>query len=162
MLLWCRPLIFPGRLLSTSDRSLIQFYPNFKDQLRDSLRHLVGKKVEEAVEIGMAKDGSGVGGKPICLSPPQQTMSKPFISCFGCPHCHASSLNLICKSPKITTDLPRIGRLVRIQKQVLFEFVVPCSVFSFHTLLLLSSIYLNVFDLLCGFSAPVVDNWCIV
>lgn len=48
---------------SLSDYSLIQFYPNFEDQLRDSLRHLVGKKVEEAVEIGMAKDGSGVGGK---------------------------------------------------------------------------------------------------
>ena len=48
--------------------SLIQFYPNFEDQLRDSLRCLVGKKVEEAVEIGMAKDGSGVGGKSPYLS----------------------------------------------------------------------------------------------
>ena len=46
------------------DHSLIQFYPNFETQLRDSLSRLVGKKVEEAVEIGMAKDGSGVGGKP--------------------------------------------------------------------------------------------------
>jgi len=50
------------------DHSLIQFYPNFETQLRDSLGRLVGKKVEEAVEIGMAKDGSGVGGKRIRLS----------------------------------------------------------------------------------------------
>lgn len=50
------------------DHSLIQFYPNFETQLRDSLGRLVGKKVEEAVEIGMAKDGSGVGGKRIHLS----------------------------------------------------------------------------------------------
>ena len=28
----------------------------------------MGKKVEEAVEIGMAKDGSGVGGKSPYLS----------------------------------------------------------------------------------------------
>ena len=59
---------FPGSFLSTNYRSLIQFYPNFEDQLRDSLRRLVGKKVEGAVEIGMAKDGSGVGGKPTHLS----------------------------------------------------------------------------------------------
>jgi hexokinase len=50
-----------GKIGVGVDGSLIQFYPNFEDQLRDSLRHLVGKKVEEAVEIGMAKDGSGVG-----------------------------------------------------------------------------------------------------
>ncbi|KAF9649343.1 hexokinase [Thelephora ganbajun] len=50
-----------GKIGVGVDGSLIQFYPNFETQLRDSLRHLVGKKVEEAVEIGMAKDGSGVG-----------------------------------------------------------------------------------------------------
>lgn len=117
--------------MSISDRSLIQFYPNFEDQLRDSLRHLVGKKVEEAVEIGMARDGSGVGGKPIHLSSLRWTMLKRRVSRFGCPHRHTSSFNLICKSLKITADLLRIGHLVRIQKQVLFKFVVLCSVFSF-------------------------------
>jgi len=50
-----------GKISVGVDGSLIQFYPNFEDQLRDSLRNLVGKKVEEAVEIGMARDGSGVG-----------------------------------------------------------------------------------------------------
>ena len=99
-------VIFPRRLLNTSDCSLIQFYPNFEDQLRDSLRHLVGKKVEEAVEIGMARDGSGVGGKPISFSSLRRTILKPFISRFGCPHRHASSFNLICRSLKITTDPP--------------------------------------------------------
>jgi len=50
-----------GKIGVGVDGSLIQFYPNFEDQLRESLRHLVGKKVEEAVDIGLAKDGSGVG-----------------------------------------------------------------------------------------------------
>ena len=42
--------------------SLIQHYPNFNARLRDSLRELVGDEVEKKVDIGLAKDGSGVGG----------------------------------------------------------------------------------------------------
>ncbi|KAF7354987.1 Phosphotransferase [Mycena sanguinolenta] len=43
------------------DGSLIEFYPHFEDTLRESLRILVGEEVEKRVNIGMAKDGSGVG-----------------------------------------------------------------------------------------------------
>ncbi|KAJ6516349.1 hypothetical protein C8R45DRAFT_1059158 [Mycena sanguinolenta] len=43
------------------DGSLIEFYPHFEDTLRKSLRILVGEEVEKRVDIGMAKDGSGVG-----------------------------------------------------------------------------------------------------
>ncbi|KAJ6538972.1 hypothetical protein B0H19DRAFT_960128 [Mycena capillaripes] len=43
------------------DGSLIQFYPHFEDTLRESLRILVSAEVEKRVDIGMAKDGSGVG-----------------------------------------------------------------------------------------------------
>ncbi|KAI5124774.1 hypothetical protein M0805_005408 [Coniferiporia weirii] len=43
------------------DGSLIQFYPNFESRLRKSLRACVGEDVEKRVEIGLAKDGSGVG-----------------------------------------------------------------------------------------------------
>jgi hypothetical protein len=42
---------------------LIEHYPGFERTLRESLRALVGEEVEKRVEIGMAKDGSGVGGK---------------------------------------------------------------------------------------------------
>ena len=126
---FCDTLVFPRRLLSIDYHSLIQFYPNFEDQLRDSLRHLVGKKVEEAVEIGMAKDGSGVGGESIYLSPLQGTILKPFISCFGCPHRHTNSFNLMCESWKAKDDLPRTSHPVRIQKQALSKSVV-CSVCS--------------------------------
>jgi len=42
--------------------SLIEFYPNYERTLRESLRLLVGEEVERRVDIGMAKDGSGVGG----------------------------------------------------------------------------------------------------
>ena len=42
--------------------SLIEHYPNFNLRLRASLRMLVGEEVEKRVDIGMAKDGSGVGG----------------------------------------------------------------------------------------------------
>ena len=58
-----RETTFFPEVLTTGDRSLIQFYPGFETQLRDSIGRLVGKKVEQAVEIGLAKDGSGVGGK---------------------------------------------------------------------------------------------------
>ena len=39
------------------------YYPNFQQILRESLRLIVGEEVEKRVEIGAAKDGSGVGGK---------------------------------------------------------------------------------------------------
>ena len=44
------------------DGSLIQFYPNFERTMRESIRALVGEDIEKRVEIGLAKDGSGVGG----------------------------------------------------------------------------------------------------
>ena len=44
-------------------KSLILHYPNFQSILRESLRLIVGEEVEKRVEIGEAKDGSGVGGK---------------------------------------------------------------------------------------------------
>jgi hexokinase len=45
--------------------SLVEHYPNFLKTLRESLRELVGEDVESRVEIGLAKDGSGVGGKSL-------------------------------------------------------------------------------------------------
>lgn len=41
---------------------MVQFYPGFEDRLRDALRDLIGPDAEKKVVIGMAKDGSGVGG----------------------------------------------------------------------------------------------------
>ncbi|KAJ3506221.1 hypothetical protein NLJ89_g6991 [Agrocybe chaxingu] len=49
------------------DGSLIEHYPNFQNILRESLRTLVGEDVEQRVEIGLAKDGSGVGAA-LCAS----------------------------------------------------------------------------------------------
>jgi hexokinase len=43
------------------DGSLIEFYPGFEDTLRESLRAIVGDRVEQKVSLGLAKDGSGVG-----------------------------------------------------------------------------------------------------
>jgi len=54
------------------DGSLIQFYPNFEVHLRESLRVLVGEEVERSVEIGMAKDGSGVGAALCALQAMKQ------------------------------------------------------------------------------------------
>jgi hexokinase len=45
------------------DGSLVEHYPGFQDKIRASLRFLVGEDVEKRVDVGLAKDGSGVGGK---------------------------------------------------------------------------------------------------
>lgn len=42
---------------------MVQFYPGFEDRLRAGLRDLIGEEPEKKVVIGMAKDGSGVGGE---------------------------------------------------------------------------------------------------
>jgi hexokinase len=45
--------------------SLVEFYPRFETIMRETLRALVGSEVESHVDIGLAKDGSGAGGKPV-------------------------------------------------------------------------------------------------
>ena len=42
--------------------SLYQHYPGFEERMREALRFLLGEEVEKQVEMGLAKDGSGVGG----------------------------------------------------------------------------------------------------
>ena len=49
--------------LLSSPFSLVEHYPGFQSRTREALRLIVGEDVEERVEIGMAKDGSGVGGE---------------------------------------------------------------------------------------------------
>jgi len=55
------------------DGSLVEHYPNFETTLRTSLRMLVGSAVEQKVEIGLAKDGSGVGAALCALQALKQT-----------------------------------------------------------------------------------------
>jgi len=43
------------------DGSLVEFYPNYETHMRRALRVAVGEETEKQVNIGMAKDGSGVG-----------------------------------------------------------------------------------------------------
>lgn len=45
------------------DGSLVEFYPGFEESIRQGLREIkdIGPEVESRVEIGIAKDGSGVG-----------------------------------------------------------------------------------------------------
>jgi hexokinase len=41
---------------------LYQHYPGFEELMREALRILLSEEVEKRVEMGLAKDGSGVGG----------------------------------------------------------------------------------------------------
>ncbi|KAJ2916479.1 hypothetical protein MD484_g3907, partial [Candolleomyces efflorescens] len=43
------------------DGSLVEHYPNYEKKIRHSVRVVVGEDVEKRVDIGLAKDGSGVG-----------------------------------------------------------------------------------------------------
>ncbi|KAK5111806.1 hypothetical protein LTR62_004726 [Meristemomyces frigidus] len=51
------------------DGSLVEFYPNFEEFIREALREVegIGKEGERRVRIGIAKDGSGVGAALIAL-----------------------------------------------------------------------------------------------
>jgi hexokinase len=51
------------------DGSLVEFYPNFEDMIREALREIpeIGKDGEKKIRIGIAKDGSGVGAALIAL-----------------------------------------------------------------------------------------------
>jgi hexokinase len=58
------PLLHGGWLLNACalSGSLYQHYPGFEERMREALRILIGEGVEKRVEMGLAKDGSGVGG----------------------------------------------------------------------------------------------------
>lgn len=43
--------------------SMAEHYPHFEERVRDALRVVLGHDVEARIKIGMAKDGSGVGGE---------------------------------------------------------------------------------------------------
>ncbi|KAF9452017.1 hexokinase [Macrolepiota fuliginosa MF-IS2] len=49
------------KILVGVDGSLVEHYPGFEQTLRESLRYLVGEDIEGRTDIGLAKDGSGVG-----------------------------------------------------------------------------------------------------
>ncbi|RUP45258.1 hexokinase-domain-containing protein [Jimgerdemannia flammicorona] len=44
------------------DGSLYEFYPNFETRMYAALKELFGEGVEKKIRLGLAKDGSGVGG----------------------------------------------------------------------------------------------------
>ena len=51
------------------DGSLVEFYPNFEELIREALRGVpeIGERGEKRIRIGIAKDGSGVGAALIAL-----------------------------------------------------------------------------------------------
>ena len=51
------------------DGSLVEFYPNFEEYIREALREIpeIGPQGEQRIRIGIAKDGSGVGAALIAL-----------------------------------------------------------------------------------------------
>ncbi|KAF2772646.1 putative glucokinase [Teratosphaeria nubilosa] len=51
------------------DGSLVEFYPNFEEYIREALREIpeIGPQGEKRIRIGIAKDGSGVGAALIAL-----------------------------------------------------------------------------------------------
>lgn len=46
------------------DGSVAEFLPNFEKRMRETLRLVIGDEGEKRITIGLAKDGSGVGGEP--------------------------------------------------------------------------------------------------
>lgn len=42
---------------------MAEHYPHFEERVRIALKAVLGAEVESRIKIGMAKDGSGVGGK---------------------------------------------------------------------------------------------------
>ncbi|KAK4998256.1 glucokinase [Elasticomyces elasticus] len=51
------------------DGSLVEFYPDFEDYIREAFRQIpqIGERGEKRIRIGIAKDGSGVGAALIAL-----------------------------------------------------------------------------------------------
>jgi hexokinase len=53
------------------DGSLVEFYPRFEERVRAGLKEILGEE-EKRIEIGLAKDGSGVGAALTALQAKKQ------------------------------------------------------------------------------------------
>jgi len=62
----------PGVIPVGFDGTMAEHYPNFNLRLREALTLLVGEEVAKRVEIGLAKDGSGVGAALCALQAAKQ------------------------------------------------------------------------------------------
>jgi len=69
------PTVHEERMIVGIDGSLAQHYPNFEKMARESLRALVGEQIEKRLDIGLAKDGSGVGAALCALQAIKQSPS---------------------------------------------------------------------------------------
>lgn len=49
-----------------------EFLPGFQDRVREALKVLLGEEGEKRVRMGLAKDGSGVGGQSMTSVAPIQ------------------------------------------------------------------------------------------
>nr|POE59112.1 glucokinase [Quercus suber] len=72
------------------DGSLVEFYPNFEEYIRETLREVpqIGPQGEKRIRIGIAKDGSGVGAALIALVADQVSKGRG-MSSKSLTRCHA-------------------------------------------------------------------------
>lgn len=65
------------------DGSLVEFYPNFEEYIREALRDVpaIGPSGERRIRIGIAKDGSGVGAALIALVADQAMKGEQYSFC---------------------------------------------------------------------------------
>lgn len=63
------------------DGSLVEFYPNFEEYIREALQDIkeIGPAGEKRIRIGIAKDGSGVGAALIALVAEKAGASAPTV-----------------------------------------------------------------------------------
>ena len=59
--------LLPRKLLKLTI-SVAEFLPHFSERVREALGHILGEESEKRIRIGLAKDGSGVGGEFSSLS----------------------------------------------------------------------------------------------
>lgn len=64
------------------DGSLVEFYPNFEEYIREALRAVpqIGPVGEQRIRIGIAKDGSGVGAALIALVAEKMNVRRPSVA----------------------------------------------------------------------------------
>lgn len=81
-------------LILINSPSLVEFYPLYEAHMRKSLRAIVGEKVEKLINIGMAKDGSGVGGSYFTYQCDYFRLTFTSFSCAMRPGCNQERISL--------------------------------------------------------------------
>ena len=87
---------------ANSDPSVAEFLPNFESRVRDALKLILGEAGEKRISLGLAKDGSGIGGRSVFCPADVELSSSSRIDCTASEKGDGAAQRRDCEDPSMS------------------------------------------------------------